>query len=50
MKEGRKSEVTHRCPSWLVSGCVEQVPGMGTWVAATKSRRRAVELVRSLNY
>lgn len=50
MEEGRECDVTFDTPVGSVSGCIEQVLGMDTWVAATRGGKRAVELVRSLNY
>lgn len=50
MEEGREYDVIFDTPVGSVSGCTEQVLGMGTWVTATRGGKRAVELVRSLNY
>lgn len=52
VQEGRERLMSlFTVPVGSVSGCGEQILGMGTRVAASKGgKRAAAELVRSLNY
>lgn len=54
MQEGRERERVmsfFAIPVGSISGCAEQILGMGTWVAASKGgKSAAAEPARSLNY